>query len=234
MEEDMERKEVYGAGRTADVPAVLDVKGQYNIFTDASTMNKGNVIVTGAQYIIIKDRMPVDSGFALGTSLGSTGGELYAICLGLEGALRHGTKAAQYNLFSDSLSCINILRRGPGNIIGWDEKPIREMTGQSRLIEACLYRRVFTLLKEGLHVDFYHQPGHCSSQSGTGIFQCIQTFQRHNNGTKIDFATAEMLCYYNDFADRRARIHLTAAMKNRHFFDPAWQQPLTSWMAAAG
>jgi ribonuclease HI len=196
----------------------LDYENRVNIFTDASVR-----IYKGTTYscagAIIKSKEYTNAFGKVISDTTNNRGELEGIILGIKIAKNfHNTYGTtKFNIFSDSLICINSLREWVHN---WRFKDGNFYGGNGivKNQEKLIYCMKL-ILDSGLDLRFYHQKGHVK-QSDSSLENARNVFNKSNKQNITDINFIKEISYFNDKIDKITRnLLIEDNMNNKYSSD---------------
>lgn len=175
------------------------------VFTDSSTTKTNQDTHCCPGYCIATEKDFIDSGYRFLPNSSSNRGELYAILLGLQAAVRHGKTIIR--LFSDSLYSIHCVR---DYIFKWSHQGKAESLikkdGEDVMNQDLIIEIIYFILNNNLKVEFYHQKGHVDNQKQ--FLHAIEVFCISNNISMVDPNLIKLISYYNNVVDHMTRNRL--------------------------
>lgn len=206
-----------------------------NIFTDASTDSNGEFVCPG--YVAVQNDLVLSTDYVVLKGETAQFGELYAIMMGLTfmnqnvWMKRYSGRDLElcgtiYNLLSDSLYSIDILKRYLPRFINTTNEAVRRAKHPTYdnnpyappdLIKKFGSKDTVKNQEVMLHcmglitstqfpVYIYHIKGHLSN-SDSGIDEGIQKFQ-HINSANVSVSDMRSMIQWNNVVDRNSRQHL--------------------------
>lgn len=209
----------------------LDLYNSINVYTDASTTpfvygRKNTEFTSSPGYVIVYNNIIRLYGNKFIYRTDSVYGEIYAILMGIKAVYReilNGTLPdnVPINIFSDSLSSIENLRR---NIKNWYvlDNIIRKTCDDKQIGNQDVYTKIVELVNTyGFPINFYHIKGHANitlnkkASLGDKVeLKKIQQSFMHTNHMAITEQAAAELCYYNIFVDNFTRSNMKDSMRS--------------------
>lgn len=198
-------------------PELLSSDDILNIFTDASLLKHHNysVVCPGA-IAVTTDNKIIDSEFLVISDFTNNQGEIMAIKLGMEIAIRFQSKYRVINIISDSIISVRGLeewiftwyKNKKGNVLmSSSNKPVANQEIFIDVINKVLSIKVSRLC-------IYHTLGHMRYNSQSDLQQIINNFTAVN-GKEISEEEAIYLAYFNDIIDKETRNQLLNISNNK-------------------
>lgn len=183
-----------------------------NIFTDASVViMKNSMISCPGALVTINDKEIEYQNFIVYNSTNNIG-EIMAIKLGVQLALKYRNSVKQINLFSDSNICIQGLTNW---IFNWyknrENNTLKNYANQDVKNQEHFKGVINDIVNNNLRINLYHQKGHVNNNKQ--ILYAIKDFKRSNN-IDIDYNTIKRLSYYNNVVDIRTKNELRDIVLN--------------------
>lgn len=193
-----------------------------NIFTDASLTHYQDHTITCGGYIVVKDRMIIDSNYSIINNSTSNYGELYAVLLGIQAAIKYKNQFMPINLFSDSKISVETLRNW---IFSWSmrDNVLYNSSGKPAENQDIIAFIVNVVTMNQIPITLYMQRGHKNPNKSDDV-KVQKNYFRFANGFEIDKETAKKLCYYNDFIDNLTRSNLISVIRDSTFMDSKYNK----------
>lgn len=193
----------------------LDFNNSINIFTDASLAKYGSSSIVCSGYAVVKNGLIIDNDYRVIDDATSNYGELYAILMGIQSAIKYKALNIPINLFSDSKISIETLRRW---IFKWEniDNVFINSSGREAENQDIISFIVSVIYTNQIPVKLFAQRGHKNPFSNFDVCQQRQYFGANNNAY-IDHETARSICYYNQFIDNITRMNLHNIIRDSKF-----------------
>lgn len=203
---------------------VMKFNESINIFTDASLVHYSGHTITCGGYAVVKDGVIIDSNYRIINNSTSNYGELYAVLLGVQAAIKYKSLFKNINLYSDSMISIQSLRNW---IFKWKKEGDMLFNSSGNYAEnqdiITLIINVITLNQ--IPISLYMQRGHKNPSRRDDVLTQKEYFEKVNN-VSIDYETARKLCYYNAFIDDLTRTNLKKIVADNTFMDTKYNKKI--------
>lgn len=182
-----------------------------NIFCDASTNDQNKITGYGFIAVVEKNIIFQDTRVSKGTN---NFGEISAIDMAVHYAISQMYNFPIINIFSDSQISLFAVRDW---IFNW--KVVQSnintmynfMNSSNELVanQQIINDIVYTIMSNGLRLNFFHQKGHVNQHSKTSMENAMKLFKKSNGvNTTIDMSIIKYISKYNSMIDDLSRKNM--------------------------
>lgn len=183
------------------------------IFTDSSTLKLLDGTTTCCSgFCIASPYAILETGYSYMNKSTNNRGELYAIILGLQAALKYKKRI---KIFSDSLYSIRSIRDSIFNQSKFGTAQVLETADKKDVLNQDLIMEIiYLILNYKISVQFFHQKGHVSIKSETSVHHALEVFCISNNIPHADINLIKIISSYNNIVDTMTKDMLGITINN--------------------